>query len=83
MTPCTGTPADALLLESDDETDLRTILENHYDDFFAFAQETGLHVTHEGITQRQSNRSRTVITLPPRCFTVDFNEDFVKISALK
>ena len=83
MTPCSGLPDETLLLENDGEDSLRIILESHYDDFFAFAQRSGLHVTHLGSTVGHSNRSRTVVTLPPRCFTVDFNEDFVKISVLK
>jgi hypothetical protein len=83
MRPCSGTQQPPIYLEADNQKSLQHIIDNQYDLFFDYIGHQGLHVRHFSENRNQINRSRTVITLPPRCFTVDFNEDFVKISALK
>lgn len=83
MSPCAGTAADTLELERASEQSLDSVIREHHDAFFGFAQRHALHVRHFGENRENRHHSRTVVTLPPRCFTVDFNEDFVKITALK
>ena len=83
MTPCSGTTAESIELERNPGQSFESVIRDHQNAFFQFAQKQALHVMHFGENRENRHRSRTVVTLPPRCFTVDFNEDFVKITALK
>jgi hypothetical protein len=83
MTPCRGVPGESVLLENDGHTRLRPLLEAQFESFFPFLRKQELHLRHHETVRDLASRSRTFLTLPPRCFTVDFNEDFVRITALK
>ena len=83
MQPCDGMPVAHLLLESEGSSELHKILQGNYEEFLPFIQKEGLHIRHHGKTVNSISRSRSVLTMPPRCFTVDFNDDLVKITALK
>ena len=83
MTPCRGLPAETLLLENRGYSGLRPLLEEQFDNFFPLLQRLGLHLRHREELRSFTSHDRTRLTLPPRCFTVDFNEDFVRITALK
>lgn len=83
MTPCGGTAEHYIQLDTGGRTDLSTILEEEFDAFFPLLQRVGLHLRHREHVRDHSSRSRTTLTLPPHCFTVDFNDDFVNIAALK
>ena len=83
MRPCSGTPLDPLVLYADEERPLKAILTEHSDSFFTFLQSLPLQLTHHEKTTDGQSRSVTVLSLPPRCFTVDFNDGFVKIAPLK
>ncbi len=82
MQKCSGTPGNSILLDTYDSKDLHHILLNGFDDFFALIQKEGLHIRHHEKTINGVNSAQTVTTLPPHCFTVDFNQGLVKISAL-
>ena len=83
MQPCDGMPVAHLLLESEGSSELHKILQGNYEAFLPFIQKEGLHIRHHEETVNSISRSRSVLTMPPRCFTVDFNDDLVKITALK
>ena len=83
MTPCGGTKAESVLLDRPEGADLSEVIASEFDAFFALIREQGLHVRHYGNARDGAIRDRILLTLPPRCFTVDFNEDFVRISTLK
>ncbi len=83
MQPCVGLTGHSILLPVEDDTSLYSTIMDNYDDFFRFIEKEGLHVRHHENVHNAVSRSQTLLSLPPRCFTVDFNEDFVKISALK
>lgn len=86
MTPCPGTPSETLFLNTPEPiqpTDLKSVIEEHRDLFFGFVETQGVHIRNFGEHGGAMPADRIVLTLPLRCFTVDFNEDFVKISALK
>ena len=83
MTHCRGESGAERVFETLPDESLRSTLLRHYDDFFALAEAEALHVRHYSDTSNPYYRSRTVVTLPPSCFTVDFNDGFVKITPLK
>ncbi len=83
MTPCGGTEGESVFLERSEGADLSGVIASEFDAFFALIRKQGLHVRHYGNSHDGAIRDRTLLTLPPRCFTVDFNEDFVRISTLK
>jgi hypothetical protein len=83
MTPCEGAPGESILIENSGYSGLRPLLEAQFESFFPFLQKQDLHLRHRDEVRSATVRSRTLLTLPPRCFTVDFNEDFAKITALK
>jgi hypothetical protein len=82
MTPCEGTPGESLELESDRPKALYHTITGHYDAFFSFIDRQGLHLRHYGTLINQQAVDHTILTLQPRCFTVDFNEDSVRITPL-
>lgn len=82
MQPCSGDPGSELLLDAERSTDLKQIIYDNFDAFFGLIRNEKLHVIHRETTVNGMNRSRTVMTLPPHCFTVDFNQGLAKISAL-
>jgi len=83
MQPCHGSPGDAFTFYADDDAPLEALLTRHNDAFLEYLQSLPLHlVHHEKVTDHQS-RSQTVLRLPPRCFTVDFNDGLVKIAPLQ
>ncbi|MEA3373139.1 MAG: hypothetical protein U9Q62_05535 [Campylobacterota bacterium] len=82
MQKCSGTPRHSILLDTQDSANLHQILLRGFDDFFALMQKEKLHIRHSEKTINGVNSAQTVVTLPPHCFTVDFNQGLVKISAL-
>jgi hypothetical protein len=83
MQKCDGYPSRSILLDTKDSDHLKTIILENFDEFFELIQQEDLHVRHQGFTAGSMNRAKTVVTLPARCFTVDFNQGLVKISTLK
>lgn len=83
MQPCSGTPHLPLILDADTGRSLAQILNVHHDAFLEYLQHLPLHlVSYENVHDGHS-RSQTLLRMPPRCFTVDFNDDSVKIAPLQ
>lgn len=82
MQPCSGTAGTPLTLENSADNDLKKILINEKELLFDYLQSLPIHVVHHGTNAHSQNHSVTVLRLPPQCFTVDFNDDFVKIAPL-
>jgi len=83
MQKCSGTPSSTLSLEIEKTKNLHTILTENYEDFLTYIHKIGLSVSHKESTINFENFSTTILTLKTTCFKVDFNDNFVKISALK
>jgi len=84
MTKCRGREVQtSLLLPYKKDENLKTILLENYDEFFSYLEKLGLHVEHKSLTKRLQNTSTTKLTFPTTCFKVDFNDNFVTITAIK
>ncbi len=83
MKKCMGRPYDTLLLESQKSEILKEILLANQDKFIEFLYKIGLSVRYYEETLNGKNDSSTILTLPSKCFKVDFNDSFVRIAPLK
>ncbi|WP_193151412.1 hypothetical protein [Sulfurimonas sediminis] len=83
MHRCKGFSSNTLILESDNSKDLKKIIARNNEKFINYIQKIGLNVQHYASTINFQNTSTTIITLKTTCFKVDFNDNFVRISALK
>jgi len=83
MHKCTGTPSNSLLLESNNSKNIKQIISLNHEKFINYIHELGIYVEHQEHTINLQNNATTILTLKTTCFKVDFNDNFVKISALK
>ena len=85
MTPCKGEPlGNSLLLSSaENSKNLKQTLLLNSDQFFSYINTLGLHVKSFEQVSNGIESSLTTITLRPTCFTVEINENFVKITPFK
>jgi hypothetical protein len=83
MQPCQGKPYPELTLEKEPNQSLQDILTPQNELFFHYIAQLGLEVNFAQETTNAQATSTTIITLRTTCFKVDFNDYFVKISALK
>ena len=83
MHKCKGIPSKTILLESYNSHNVKKIIALNNEKFINYIQKIGLHVKHYERTTNLQNSSTTILTLKTTCFKVDFNDNFVKISALK
>ncbi|MEN4053998.1 MULTISPECIES: hypothetical protein [Sulfurimonas] len=83
MKKCTGKPYDTLILDPQKSENLKEILLANQDEFIEFLYKIGLSVKHREETLNGVNDSSTILTLPSKCFKVDFNDNSVKIAPLK
>lgn len=83
MQKCSGTEQESILFESTGDENLKAIINKNNEEFIAFIHKIGLSVTHTQEYTTKKNLSTTILTMHTRCFKVDFNDTFVRISALK
>ncbi len=85
MTPCKGElVGSSLLLPSrDNSKDLKKIVLQNSDQFFSYINTLGLHVRSFEEVSNGRESSLVTITLKPTCFTVEINDNFVKIAPFK
>ncbi|WP_345980312.1 hypothetical protein [Sulfurimonas sp. HSL3-2] len=85
MTPCSGEIGESKLLLSttNDTKDLKKIILQNSELFFTYINSIGLHVRSDEVTNNGINSSLTIVTLKPTCFTVEFNDNLVKIAPFK
>ena len=83
MHKCKGTPSNSLLLESNYSKNIKQIITLNHEKFINYIHQLGIHVEHQEQTINLQNISTTILTLKTTCFKVDFNDNFVIISALK
>lgn len=82
MTPCVGHRGHYIDFEISETKNLRKIIAENRDEFIDFLQKNDLKVSHSSININLKNRSQTLLQMAPQCFTVDFNDDFVRIFTL-
>jgi len=83
MKKCSGTSYNPLILETNNDENLKKILTLHNEEFINYIHTLGLNLEHKERTSELINHSVTILTLKTTCFKVDFNDTFVKISPLK
>ena len=83
MQQCTGTPQKSLVLLKQNSEDIEKIIHNKMDDFITYIYKLGISVEHKEKNINYQNSSTTILTMHTRCFKVDFNDNFAKITALK
>lgn len=85
MTSCIGKPIyEPLVIDTDKQTkNLQKILLKNSDKFYTYVNALGLHVRNDEKVKNGYSSSLTTVTLKPTCFTVEFNENSVKLTPLK
>ncbi len=84
MQKCSGTPQQAIILETSKKNiTLKEIIMENIDQFLSHINKLALDVKHTEKTKNLQNSSTTILTLKTTCFKVDFNDNFVKIAPLK
>jgi hypothetical protein len=83
MQKCQGEPYNPLILETRDDKNLKKIISAQKELFIDYVHKLGLSVKHKESTINYQYSSVTILTLKTKCFKVDFNDNFVKISPLK
>jgi len=83
MTPCLGKKQESLSLSRQSTQTLQALLNSHEDEFIEFATQQTLWLQSRQNVSNHGHNSRDSITLPTRCYVVDFNDDLVTISLLK
>ncbi len=83
MTKCTGLVQNSIELAYKDTKNLLEVISQNNESFIDFIHKIGLGLEYKSLTINAQYSSTTIITLKTRCFKVDFNDYFVKISSLK
>ena len=83
MQKCSGNPQESIIFASLKNNMLEVIIKKNNEEFVDFIHKIGLSVRHNEEHNAHSSDSTTLLTLRTTCFKVDFNDTFVKISALK
>ena len=83
MKSCIGKPISFIELSHNGANNLAGIIDENSVEFINFIQKLGLHIEHKEFTLNAQNSSTTILTLKTRCFKVDFNDNFARISPLK
>jgi len=83
MQACDEKIIDSIIFQTPQNNNLYTVIKENNEEFIDFIHKLGLSVQHTEETANAINRATTILTLKTRCFKVDFNDTFVKISALK
>lgn len=83
MTPCHGRKQESLFLARQPNQTLQALLNTHEDEFIEFATQQSITLQSRQNISNRGHDSSDSITLPTRCYVVDFNDDLVTISLLK
>ena len=83
MQKCTGTPQTSLILPKQNSENIQKIIHNKMDNFITYIHKLGISVEHKEENINYQNSSTTILTMHTRCFKVDFNDNFARITALK
>lgn len=83
MVKCSGRQGLSLKLKTNGSNNLKTIILNNFDRFSSYMRDLGIEIKSNETYENDIAHSIVVVTLKPQCFTVHFNQNFVKITALR
>lgn len=84
MQKCSGIESNnALILDNNNSKDLSKVISQNSDEFFSYIQKLDLSTKSKDTTTNFTTSSTTTLELRTTCFKVDFNENLVKITAIK
>lgn len=83
MTPCLGEKAESLFLFRQSNQTLQLVLNRHEDEFLEFSSQQSIALKSRQNISNHAHNSSDSMTLPTRCYVIDFNDDSVTISLLK
>lgn len=83
MTKCLGKEQESLTLPRQANEPLQSLLNTHEDEFLEFASQQSINLESRQNISNHGQNSTDSMTLPTRCYVVDFNDDSVTISLLK
>ncbi len=73
----------SLVLGYQDDQNLKDVLVSNFDDFFDYLQKIGLTINAKTATNSTKISDKIALTFRSTCFKVDFNDNFVTITAIK
>jgi len=83
MQKCQGTPSKTLILPAIKEQNFQKLISLHRERFLDYIQRLGVDIRSRATTYNNQISATIVTTLKTTCFKVDFNDTFVKITALQ
>ena len=83
MTHCLGVKKETLFLSRQANQTLHSLLITHEDEFLEFAAQQSINLKSLQNVSNHAHNSTDSMTLPVRCYVVDFNDDSVTISLLQ
>lgn len=83
MTPCMGESTTSLRLPYLHNESLQKTLEKNEDKFLEFATQQSLHLNSNTRVSTYAHNAQETLTLPTKCYEVDFNGEFATITLLK
>jgi len=83
MQKCHGKNYNTISLPSNHAKNIKQVISTNKEQFINFIHNIGVEVKHRDETTNGFYRDTTILTLKTTCFKVDFNENLVKITALK
>ncbi len=83
MQSCAGTISQSIVFEKKNNDTFENFIKYKQDKMIDFFDKLGLHVKSYDSFNTTNSHTNTTITFFTQCFKVDFNDNFVKISALK
>ena len=83
MKKCYGNSYNPIILETNNNSNVKKIIYNNFETFTQYIHTLGLEIKNNNQIVNNINSSTTILTLKTTCFKVDFNDSLVKISPLK
>ncbi len=82
MSTCSGIKGASVYLKREGLKSLQKIILKNFIFFSSYMDKLGVQIKSFDYNTNDIADSLTILTLKPLCFTVDFNQNFVKITAL-
>lgn len=83
MSPCMGEKLSSITVKYDLNDSLKTTLLQHEEEFLTLATQQSLHLKSHQNINAQVHTSRETLTLPTRCYAVEFNAETATITLLQ
>lgn len=83
MTPCQGKRQPSLELERTPHESLQNLLIRHENTFLEYVSSQPLSLKSHQLYTSDTQVSKESLTVPTKCYAVEFNDEFVTISLLK